>query len=161
MLSMEFSQLQTQRNVIFPPRVVLYQAWLCVSRSQCCRKEDTFQGPRVGSCLTLGKELSKETHMLTKQETLLGRVPGQRAAGLRNPGGWLCHVAHSLWFYGDGVSFRVVSGQSFWFRVLPSGELLSQDGFQQGGFWEVGRTYGLVSSLLWTFPEFFWLVVAC
>ena len=29
-------------------------------------------GPRVGSCLTLGNELSEETYMLTKQEILLG-----------------------------------------------------------------------------------------
>ena len=29
-------------------------------------------GPRVGSCLTLGNELSEETHILTKQEILLG-----------------------------------------------------------------------------------------
>ena len=36
--------------------------------------------------------------MLTKQETLLGR------------GAW---VDRSLGFYGDGVSFRVVSDQSF------------------------------------------------
>ena len=40
--------------------------------------------------------------MLT--ETLLGRgVPGPRAEGLGNPGELLCHVAHSLRFYGDGL----------------------------------------------------------
>ena len=33
---------------------------------------DPFQGPRVGPCLTLGNELSEETHILTKQEILLG-----------------------------------------------------------------------------------------
>ena len=27
----------------------------------------------VGSCLTLGNELSEETHVLTKQEILLGK----------------------------------------------------------------------------------------
>ena len=27
----------------------------------------------MGSCLTLGNELSEETHVLTKQEILLGR----------------------------------------------------------------------------------------
>lgn len=42
--------------------------------SDCCRKGDHFQGPRVDSCLTLGKELSEETHVLPKQEILLGRV---------------------------------------------------------------------------------------
>ena len=30
------------------------------------------KGPRVGFYLTLRNELSKETHVLTKQETLLG-----------------------------------------------------------------------------------------
>ena len=39
----------------------------------CCRKVDPFQGPKLGSCLTLGSELSEETHVLTKQETLLGK----------------------------------------------------------------------------------------
>ena len=39
------------------------------------QKGDPFQSLRVGSCLTLRNELSKET--LTKQKTLLGR--GTRA----------------------------------------------------------------------------------
>ena len=41
--------------------------------SDCCRKGDPFQGPRVGPCQTLRNELSKETQVLTKQEALLGR----------------------------------------------------------------------------------------
>ena len=41
--------------------------------SHCCRKGNPFQGPRVGSSLTLGNELSEEAHVLTKQKTLLGR----------------------------------------------------------------------------------------
>ena len=39
----------------------------------CCRKADPFQGPKLGSCLTLGNELSEETQVLTKQEILLGK----------------------------------------------------------------------------------------
>ena len=39
----------------------------------CCRKRDPFQGPKLGSCLTLGNELSEKTHVLTKQEILLGK----------------------------------------------------------------------------------------
>ena len=35
----------------------------------CCRKEDPFQGPKLGSCLTLGNELSEETHGVQMQET--------------------------------------------------------------------------------------------
>ena len=36
-------------------------------------KGDLFQGLRVGSCLTFGNELFEETHVLTKQEILLGK----------------------------------------------------------------------------------------
>ena len=39
----------------------------------CCREGDPFQGLKLGSCLTLGNELSEETHMLTNQEILLGK----------------------------------------------------------------------------------------
>ena len=39
----------------------------------CCRKGDPFQGPKLGSSLTLGNELSEETYVLTKQEILLGK----------------------------------------------------------------------------------------
>ena len=48
-------------------------------------------------------------------------MPGRRATGKGNPGGPLCHVGRSLRFYGDGISFQVVSGQSFGLRVLPGG----------------------------------------
>ena len=48
---------------------------------QCCRKGNPFQGPKLGSCLTLGNELSEETHVLTKQEILLERAPRWRAVG--------------------------------------------------------------------------------
>ena len=81
--------------------------------SFCCRKRDPFQGPKLGSCLTLGNELSEEIHVLTKQEILLGKAPGWREVGKVNPRELLCHVARSLGFYGDGISFRVVFGQSF------------------------------------------------
>ena len=47
----------------------------------CCRKGDPFQGPKMSSCLTHGDKLSKETHVLTKQEILLGR--GAQAASSR------------------------------------------------------------------------------
>ena len=80
---------------------------------ECCRKGNAFQGPRVGFCLTLGNELSEETHILTKQETAgkEGCLVGSSRA--RGPGELLCQVAHSLRFYGDGVSFLVVSCLSF------------------------------------------------
>ena len=35
-------------------------------------------------------------------------------------------MARSLGFYGDGISFRVVFGQSFYFRVFPGGARIAQ-----------------------------------
>ena len=42
-------------------------------------------GPKLGSCLTLGNELSKETHVLTKQETSLGRGTQAESGRVREP----------------------------------------------------------------------------
>ena len=53
----------------------------------------------------------------------------------------------SLANHSDSGSFLVASA------------LLSQDGFQQEGFWE--DMWTSVSCLLLTFPKFFRLVVAC
>ena len=78
-------------------------------------------------------------------KTSLGR--GTQAESSRgNPGELLCHVARSLGFYGDGVSFWVVSETDSG-SLLVVHALFTQVGFQRGGFWEVGRTYGLVSPL--------------
>lgn len=86
-----------------------------------CRKGDPFQGLRVGSCLILRNELFRETLMLTKQEHLLekGR-PGreQEGAGTQED---CAATGHSVRFRGDGDGCRVISGQSFWLRVLPRG----------------------------------------
>ena len=57
----EWSGYQSQQRRV-PARVAI-----------CCRKADPFQGPKLGSCLTLGNELFEEIHVLTKQETLLGK----------------------------------------------------------------------------------------
>ena len=49
-------------------------------------------------------------------------------------------MAPSLGFYGSGISFHVVFGQSSdseSFLVVHA--LLSQDGYQQEGFWDVVR----------------------
>ena len=74
---------------------------------------ESLPSPKLGSCLTLGNELSEETHALTKQEILLGKGTRWRAVGSGNPGELLCQIACSLGFYGDGISFRVVLSQSF------------------------------------------------
>ena len=69
----------------------------------------------MGSCLTLGIELSEETHMLTKQETLMGenrRVGEPRRTDLL--------LVCSLRFYCDGISFHI----SFWPVTLTQGPFL-------------------------------------
>ena len=55
----------------------------CVST--CCRKGDPFQGLKLGSYLTLGNELSEETHVLTKQEILLGKGAQVESRRVREP----------------------------------------------------------------------------
>ena len=55
----------------------------CVST--CCRKGDPFQGLKLGSCLTLRNELSEETHVLTKQEILLGKGTQVESSRAREP----------------------------------------------------------------------------
>ena len=52
-----------------------------------------FHGLRVGSCLTLGNELSEETHLLTEQETLLGRSIWVESKRIREPRRTTLHVA--------------------------------------------------------------------
>ena len=49
------------------------------------RKGDAFQSVRLGSCLTLGDELFKETHVLTKQEAFLGRGVQEETNKSREP----------------------------------------------------------------------------
>ena len=112
-----------------------------------CRKGYPAQGLRVSSCLTLGNELSEEIHMLTEQGPLMGRGTWAESRS-GNPGGLLCHGTCSLGFYRNGnISGLSLANHSDSGYFLVAHTLLSQDGFQQGGFWEVGRTYRLASPL--------------
>ena len=70
-------------------------------------------GPKMRSCLTLGNK-SEEIHALTKQDILLGRGSQEESSRVREPRRTaLPALASSLGFYDDGISFRVVFGQSF------------------------------------------------
>ena len=84
--------------------------------------------------------------MLTKRLYWEG-APGRRAAGYGDPGELVCLVAHGLGFYMMGL-FPVLSlaNHSDSGSFLVGFALLNQDGFQQEAFWDVGRTYGPVSS---------------
>ena len=69
----EWSGCQSQQRRV-PARVAI-----------CCRKVDPFQGPKLGSCLTLRNELSEETPVLTKQETVLGKGIWVESRRVREP----------------------------------------------------------------------------
>ena len=51
--------------------------------------------------------------MLTKQEILLGKGTRVESRRVREPSGSALPLARSLGFYGDGISFPGVFGQSF------------------------------------------------
>lgn len=71
----------------------------------CCREGD----PRVGSGLTLGHELSEETHVLTKQETV-GKGHWVESRRRRAPGG--CPASRlTVGSHGDALSVQAISGQ--------------------------------------------------
>ena len=108
-------------------------------RQACCRKGDPFQGPKLGSCLTLRNELSEETHELSKQEILLGKSARAESSRVREPKAnysatWLTVSGFmvmglfsrlSLANHSDSESFLVVH------------TLFSQVERQRERFWEV------------------------
>ena len=93
-------------------------------KSYCCRKGDPFQGPKLGSCLTLGNELSEETHVLTKQEILLGKDSRVESSRVREP-----RIALPLAVSGFmmmGLVSRLSLANHSNPRVLPGGACLVQ-----------------------------------
>ena len=76
-----------------------------------------------------------------------------------NSGEQLCLMARCLRFYGDGISFQVVFGQSFWLRVFPGGTRIAQLRWMparriMGGGWTHSVTF-------WPFPNssgWWWLI---
>ena len=126
-----------------------FKYWLC------CRKRDLFQGPRVGSCLTLRNELSEET-CAEKARDFIGKGYSgkeQQSKGTQEN----CSV---VWLVVSGfmviglLSRLSLANHSDSGSFLVTHASLCQDGFQQEGFWEVGRIDGLVSPhSFWPFPN--------
>ena len=107
---------------------------------RCCRKGDPCQGPKLGSCLTLGNELSEETHVLTKQEILLGKGTRVESSRVREPRRTALPQLTILGFMVMGsVSGLSLANHSDSESFLVVHSLFSQDGGQSEGFWEVVR----------------------
>ena len=58
----------------------------CLYIESVARRGTPCQGPKLGSCRTLGNELSEETHVLTKQEILLGKGTRVDSSRVRETG---------------------------------------------------------------------------
>ena len=125
----------------------------------CCRKGGPLSGLEKGLLSNTQKWIVRGGTRADKAKGVIGKgPPGQRAGGWGSPGELLCHVARSLRVYGDGVSFQVVSGQSFdsgasWRRMQYLTEMDASE--EDSGRWKD------IWHLLLTFPKLFWLVVPC
>ena len=92
----------------------------------------------MGSCLTLRKELSEETYA-DKARDFIGRGPPggeQQVKGTQEncSAVWLALLGFMLIGLVSGLSLAHHSGSV---SFLVAHALLSQDGCQQEGFWEV------------------------
>ena len=101
---------------------------MIIFQSSRCKKADLFQAPKLGSCLTLGNELSEEIHVLTKQETLLGKGTRVESSRVREP-------RRTAWFAMSG--FMVMGLVSCWSLANHSNSesfLVAQASLGQDGY---------------------------
>ena len=128
------------------------------NQRNCCRKGDPFQGPKLGSCLTLGNELSVETCVLTKWKILLGegaRVESPRVKGTQQNccATWLTVLGFMVMGLVSGLSLANLQTQSpSWCCTSCSAEMDTSE--RGSGRWLDMRC------LLSTFLELFRLVGA-
>ena len=119
-----------------------------------------FQGPKLASCLTLGNELSEETHVLTKQEILLGKgTRVERGKGTQEncSATWLEVSGFMVMGSVPRLSLANHSDSESFLVVLA---LFSQDGCWRG-FWEVIRHVVSTFDLSRTLPVGGGLLVPC
>ena len=89
----------------------------------------------MGSCLTLRNELSKETHVLTKLEVLLGKGSWVESSRVREPGRTAVTWLAVLGFMVMGLVSRLsLANHSDSESLLVVHTLFSQDGCQREGF---------------------------
>ena len=123
----------------------------------CCRKGDPFQGLKLGSCLTLGNELSEETRVLTKQEILLERASGGEQEGKETQENssvtWLAVSGFMVIGLVSRLSLAShTDSSSSWWCTPCSAKMDARE--KDSGRWSD------MWCLLLTFPELFRLVMA-
>ena len=102
------------------------------------QEEGHLPGPKSGSCLTLGNELSEETHTLTKQEIFLGKGTRVESRRVREPRKTaLTHGSQSQVMVIGIVSRLSLVNHPDSESFLVAHALLSQDGCQREGLWKV------------------------
>ena len=110
------------------------------------RKGDPFQGLRVGSCLTLGNELSEERSAIQVRAFI-----GKGCWGGGQEGEVNGENCSATWLtVSDFIVIGLVSGLASHSELgsfLGAHASFSWDGFQWGGSWEVGRTSELESPI--------------
>ena len=74
---------QAQSTVIIPLK--FHSVFESLGSPICCRKVDTFQGSKLGSCLTLGNWIVQGDTCWQSKRFYWERAPGWRAVGLREP----------------------------------------------------------------------------
>ena len=127
----------------------------------CCRKGDPFQGLKLGSCLTLGNELSEETRVLTKQEILLGKDREQQGTQENSSVTWLAVLGFMVMGLVSGLSLanHSVKSPSWWCTPCSAKMNAREDSGRMNAREDSGR-WSDIWYLILTFPELFRLVEA-
>ena len=103
-----------------------------------CRKGDLFQGLEMGSCLTPRNKFSEETHLLTKQETSLGKGTQVESRRVRGPRRIALPQGSQSGFMVMGLVSGLSSvNHSDSESCLVVHTSFSQNGCQREGSWEV------------------------
>ena len=128
----------------------------------CWRKGDSFQGLKLGSCLTLGNELSKETQCWQSKRFYWEGLPGGEQWGEGTQGNcsarWLAVSGFTVMGLVSGLALANRSDPESFLVVCA---LFSQDGCQWKGFWEEAGHVVSVFDFPWTLPVGGGLLVPC
>ena len=109
---------------------------------------------KLGSCLTLGNELSEKTHVLTKQEILLGKATQVESCRVREPRRTALPCGSQSWVMGFmvmGLVSRLSLANHSDSRVFPGGASLVQPRTRMDAREDSGRWLDMWCLLL-TFP---------